>query len=123
MRFASDQYSIRLGSTDDAPTVRNRVQRGLSRVFTQGVEVLKTDYMGPAVGAELRRQALLATLVAMVGMLIYIAYRFEMSFAVGAIVANFHDIIVSVGIYLLCGHKDQYGSLGAVLTIVGVLGE
>jgi preprotein translocase SecF subunit len=117
--LGSDEYSIRLGSQEESGVVKQQVQGGLRKAFGEKAEILKADFIGPTVGKELRRQALIAAIVAMIGMLIYIAYRFEMSFAVGAVVAIMHDVIVATGVYLLCGHYLNMTTLAAALTIAG----
>ena len=55
--------------------------------------------VGPKVGAELRNKAVLATLYALAGMLVYIAFRFEWIYGVGAVIAVFHDTIITIGLF------------------------
>lgn len=124
----SNEYSIRLGGMvdkegheikDESRIVREAVVAALSKAFPDKVEVIKTDFVGPTIGKELRKKALIAILVGLVGMLAYITYRFEFAFAVGAVVALFHDVIVAMGIYLFCGFDIGVATLAAALTIVG----
>lgn len=123
----SGQYSIRLGGekaegtaqVDNAKIVRTKVQDALTKAFGDKVEILKTDYVGPTVGKELRTKALLATIVGLLGILIYLTVRFEFAFAFGAVVAVFHDVFISTGIYLFSGYQINMGTIAAALTIVG----
>ena len=62
--------------------------------------ILSTDVVGPKIGAELQRQAVLATLYALGGMLVYIAFRFEWIYGVAAVIAVFHDTLITLGLVL-----------------------
>ncbi len=77
------------------------------------------DRVGPAVGRELAINSLIAIAMGMIAIFIYLALRFEISFAVGAIVALLHDIIACVGILALIGHEFSLVLVGAVLTVAG----
>lgn len=79
----------------------------------------RTEYVGPAIGAELRQQALLAILFALGGILLYISWRFEFKFALGAITALVHDVLVTVGLFSLSGREISLPIIAALLTIVG----
>ena len=77
------------------------------------------DKVGPTVGREVLRSALVALLLALFGILIYVAFRYEFSFAIGSIVAVFHDVIMTLGWYSLAGHEFNATVVAAILTIVG----
>lgn len=116
----SHEFSIRFQSQDGSGSVRTTVSSVLGERFGERfVEIVKTDFVGPAVGAELQRKGLLAVSLGLIGILVYIAFRFEFAFGFGAIVAVFHDVIVSTGIYLLMGHTISMTTLAAALTILG----
>lgn len=124
---SSNQYIVRLATPeklrgnagDEAKGVRALVEGVLQSRYPNVHEIVQTDYIGPAIGSELKRKALWAIAIGLIGILIYISVRFEMAFAVGAIVALFHDVIISLGIYLLAGHELNAAALAAVLTIIG----
>ncbi|MFH1857021.1 MAG: protein translocase subunit SecD [Candidatus Omnitrophota bacterium] len=82
-------------------------------------EVLRVEHVGPTVGKELRSKAVWAVVFALLGMLVYISFRFEFIFAVGAIVALFHDALITIGILSLSGRQISLSVVAAVLTIVG----
>lgn len=84
-----------------------------------GITRERTEYVGPAVGAELRQQAFLAVLFSLVAILIYVTARFEFRFALGGIIALFHDVLVTVGLYALSGREISLQTIAAILTIVG----
>ena len=82
-------------------------------------EVRSVDKIGPVVGSELRNQAAIALLLALVGILIYIAIRFQFRFGAVAIIALAHDVIVMLGAYSLTGKEISTTFIAAILTIAG----
>jgi preprotein translocase SecF subunit len=96
------------------------VKQALNDTFpASGFVVEQEDEVGPQVGAELKTRALWSILMALLGIIIYISWRFELGFAIGAIVALAHDVLVTVGIYTLCGRQLSLPIVAALLTIVG----
>ena len=83
------------------------------------LSVAGVDSVGPTVGAEIRNTAIYASLLAMFGILVYVAFRYEFSFAVGAVVAIIHDIFMTLGWYFLTGRQLNATTVAAVLTIIG----
>jgi preprotein translocase subunit SecF len=81
--------------------------------------ILSTDVVGPKIGSELRRQAVLATLYALGGMLVYIAFRFEWIYGVAAVVAVFHDTLITIGLFSLFNKPISLTVVAALLTLVG----
>lgn len=77
------------------------------------------ESVGPRVGAQLRKQALLATLYALAGMLVYIAFRFEWVYGAAAVVAVIHDVLVTLGFFALFDYEISLTVLAALLTLVG----
>ena len=84
-----------------------------------GLTIEQTDTVGPRVGKELAGRSLFALALGLVGILIYVTLRFEFSFALGALVAVLHDVIITVGIFSLLGREVSLVMVGAVLTIAG----
>jgi SecD/SecF fusion protein len=82
-------------------------------------EIGGVDKVGGLVGRELGRSSLMALTLGMVGILIYVTARFELSFAVGALVALLHDVIITVGVFSLLGRELSLVIVGAILTIAG----
>jgi preprotein translocase subunit SecF len=81
--------------------------------------VLQVQMVGPKVGAELRKKAVLATLYALAGMLAYIAFRFEWIYGLGAVIAVFHDTIITIGLFSLFNKEITMTVIAALLTLVG----
>ena len=77
------------------------------------------EIVGPKVGAQLRRQAILATLYALAGMLVYIAFRFEWVYGAAAVIAVFHDVLITLGFFSLFHYEISLTVIAALLTLVG----
>jgi len=81
--------------------------------------VRNVEIVGPQVGAQLRRQALLATAYSLLGMLIYLAFRFEWIYGVAAVVTVFHDTLITVGAFSLTNKEISLTVIAAILTLIG----
>jgi SecD/SecF fusion protein len=96
------------------------VERAIQEQFPEaGFRQIELQAVGPTVGREILRSALVACLLAIFGILIYVALRFEFSFAVGAVVAVAHDVLMTAGIYVLVGREFNATVVAAMLTIMG----
>src|SRR5246500_225803 len=84
-----------------------------------GFHVERSERVGALVGGELAKSSLVALALGILGILIYVTFRFELSFAVGAIVALLHDVVITVGVFSLLGRELTLTMVGAVLTIAG----
>jgi SecD/SecF fusion protein len=82
-------------------------------------EVLNVNKVGPVIGAEIRTTAVAAALYAMLGIMIYVAFRYEFSFAIAAVIAILHDLLMTMGIYFLAGREMNSTTVAALLTIIG----
>jgi preprotein translocase subunit SecF len=81
--------------------------------------VINVEIVGPKVGAQLRRQAVAATLYALAGMLVYIAFRFEFVYGLGAVLAVFHDVLITLGLFSIFNYEISLTVIAALLTLVG----
>ena len=84
-----------------------------------GVELKRVEFVGPQVGSELAHDGGLALLMVCVGIMIYLAFRFEWKFSVAAIIANLHDVILVVGMFSIFGWEFSLPVLAAVLAVLG----
>jgi preprotein translocase subunit SecF len=84
-----------------------------------GFAIRIVEIVGPKVGAELRRQAILVTLYALAGMLVYIAFRFEWVYGAAAVLAVFHDVLITLGFFSLLHFEISLTVIAALLTLVG----
>ena len=87
--------------------------------YLSGFHVFGAEIIGPQVGALLRRQALLATLYSLAGMLVYLWFRFELIYGVAAVVAVFHDTLITVGAFSLTNQEITLTVIAAILTLIG----
>jgi preprotein translocase subunit SecF len=83
------------------------------------VEIRRVEMVGPQVGKDLRMKGLLAILYAMGGILLYVTWRFEFRFAVGAILALVHDVLITLGVFSLFGKEIDLPIIAAFLAIIG----
>ncbi|MFW5723386.1 MAG: protein translocase subunit SecF, partial [Halochromatium sp.] len=97
----------------------DRVFRLLDADAEGGLELRRVEFVGPQVGEELREQGGLAVLFALIGILIYVALRFEWRFAVGAVVALMHDVLFTVGLFSILSIPFDLTVLAAVLAVIG----
>jgi len=113
---------IRLGpdaGEDASATLSDQIFRALSTAADGGVELRRVEFVGPQVGEQLREQGGLAVLFALIGILIYVALRFEWRFAVGAVAALVHDVLFTVGIFSIFQIEFDLTVLAAVLAVIG----
>jgi len=103
-----------------AEEVTRRVQEALAKDPALGkVEIRRVEFVGPQVGRDLQIQALYAVLASMVGILIYVAVRFDLKGGVASIAAVVHDVLVCLGAMSLTGREMSLPVLAALLTIIG----
>ncbi len=98
------------------PAVVNQLKQG---AYLSGFHIFNVDIIGPQVGAALRKQALLATLYSLAGMLVYLWFRFELIYGVAAVVAVFHDTLITVGAFSLTNKEITLTVIAAILTLIG----
>ena len=82
-------------------------------------KIVGTDSVGPVAGAQLRNQAILATLLGMVGILLFIAFRYDWTYAAGAVIAVFHDVLITLAFFTMFQWEISLTVLAALLTLVG----
>jgi SecD/SecF fusion protein len=101
-----------------------KVQEVLKKEFPEAkFDVKGQERVGATIGKEIQRSAIIATLLSLMGILVYVAFRYEFSFAVGAVVAVVHDVLMTIGCYCLAngfsGREFNATVVAAVLTIIG----
>ena len=110
-----DYISIRspLGTTE---AIKQQLKTGLP---AGSYTISKSDSVGTIVGGELAKSSVIALVLGMLGILIFVSARFEFSFAIGALVAVLHDVIITVGMFAVFGRELSLVMVGAILTIAG----
>lgn len=121
-RFGDDanEFLIRVQGNEEEQQLSGMISENLQMAYGEGmVDIRRVEMVGPQVGKDLRQKGLLSILYAMVGILIYVAWRFEMRFAVGAIVALLHDVMITLGVFSLTGREIDLPIIAAFLAIIG----
>jgi len=95
------------------------VKETLTDVIGPGISYRRVEVVGPKVSGELVRKGALALLLALVAMLVYVAFRFELKFSIGAVAALTHDVILTFGFFAVTGLEFNLSIVAAILTIVG----
>jgi preprotein translocase subunit SecF len=93
--------------------------RSLAEDETAAYKIVGTDSVGPVAGAQLRNQAVIATLLGMVGILLFIAFRYDWTYAAGAVIAVFHDVLVTLAFFTVFQWEISLTVMAALLTLVG----
>jgi len=102
------------------PGITDKVKEVLGASLGENsFEVARVEMVGPTVGAELRRKGLMAIFFSLALILVYVAFRFDLSFAPGAVAALGHDVTITIGVFCLLGREFSLPTIGALLTIVG----
>ena len=97
----------------------NEVKAALAERFGNDVSYRRVEFVGPKVSADLLWAGTQATVYALIAILVYIWFRFEWQFAVGAVVALIHDAVTTLGLFSLLGLEFNLASIAAILTIIG----
>jgi len=98
---------------------RKQIIDALQANYANPFIVQNVQVVGPTVGKQLEKQALLATLYSMLGMLVYLWFRFQLIYGVAAVVACFHDTLITVGAFALTNQEISLTVIAAILTLVG----
>ncbi len=115
--IGEDRVTLRLQTEPDRGT---EVFAALDEAFPgAGLTVVGENRIGPAVGAEIQRNAFIAIGVALIGILLYVALRFEMGYGVGAVAAVVHDLLMVIGIFVLSGRQLSAPMVAAILMVAG----
>jgi preprotein translocase subunit SecF len=117
-----EEILVRIPPTEDGGAgdeQTTEVMTILESAFPDGVEKRSSGYVGPQVGEELTEQGILAVIYALIGIFIYVMFRFQWRFSVGAVVAVIHDIIVTMGILSILHVSFDLTVVAALLAVVG----
>ncbi len=104
---------------EDRAAIGNELVGVLANATSADVEMRRIEFVGPQVGEELREDGGLAMLYALIGILIYVAFRFEYRFSFGAILALIHDVIITIGFFAITQIEFDLTVLAAVLAVIG----
>lgn len=118
---SSRDLLVRLAVREDESSAEtsSRVLAILHQQSDSKVEMRRVEFVGPQIGDELTEDGGLAMLYALIGILIYVALRFEKRFSVGAVVALIHDVVITLGIFSVFGFEFDLSVLAAILAVIG----
>ena len=122
--FGQDSdYLIRVerqeGSDNAQQIAVEAIKASLNKAFSKDIEYRRLEYVGPTVSKDLVSDGVMAIIFAIIAMLAYIWFRFELPFALGAIVALMHDIILTMGLFSILGLEFNLATVAAILLIIG----
>ena len=120
-QFSDREVVIRTAeSSSDLKGLSARIEEALSSAYGKGnVDIRRVEFVGPKVGKDLTNKAIMAIVFSWIGMLVYIAWRFEFRYAVGGIIALIHDVIITIGALSLLDKEFTLTIVAALLTIIG----
>lgn len=110
---SKDEYIVKLSEKISNSNQAEDIVKGVD------AELRRLEYVGPQIGKELTEKGILATIFALIAILIYVSFRFQLRFALGAVIALFHDVVLTLGVFVLTGKEFSLPVLAAVLTIIG----
>ncbi|WDE06418.1 protein translocase subunit SecF [Thalassomonas viridans] len=118
---SSRDIVIRLAQREDikAEMLGNQVLEVLQQSTDKSIDMRRIEFVGASVGEELTEQGGLAMLTALICILVYVAFRFEWRFALGSVVALFHDVLLTLGLFALLGLEFDLTVLAAILAVIG----
>jgi len=119
--FGTNEVVIRTTELpSDQRGLSGKIEDALTAVYGKdSFEIRRVEAVGPKVGSDLTKKAILAILFSWIGMLIYVGVRFEFRYAVGGILALIHDVLITVGIFSLLNKEFDLQIVAALLTIIG----
>ena len=120
-REGDNEYLIRLEKTSvETGALGEQVKKALSGQFgADKFEIRRIEFVGPKIGEDLRRRGVLSVIVATIMMGVYIWFRFQFQFGIGAVIALIHDVLVTVGALIVANYEFDLTIIAALLTIVG----
>jgi SecD/SecF fusion protein len=107
---------LRVGSLQETG---DKVKGAIEHYAGGGFHAASQTHVGASVGKDIQRSAIIASLLSLFGILVYVAFRYEFSFAVGAVLAVVHDVLMTIGIYYISGREFSATTVAAILTIIG----
>jgi preprotein translocase subunit SecF len=116
---APDEVLIRLPQQTGGDKAQESAITAVKQALGDGVEYRRQEVVGPSVGSELIRAGALATVLALLAILVYIWFRFEWQFGVGATISTIHDVVTTVGLFAIFQLEFNLTTLAAILTIAG----
>lgn len=117
---APEEVLIKVKRIGEAAAAADRISEALSaNLAGHTVDIRRVETVGPKIGGELRKAAFWAIIYSLIGIIVYISWRFEFRFAVAAIIALIHDVLITLGFFAITDREISLAVIAAILTIVG----
>jgi len=115
-----NEYLIKVKAVAEADSVAEDIKNALAAsIPAQEIDIRRVESVGPKIGSELRTAAFWAIMYSLLGIVVYVSWRFEFRFAIAAIIALIHDILFTLGFFSLTNLEVSLAVIAAILTIVG----
>ncbi|SMO47935.1 protein translocase subunit secF [Balnearium lithotrophicum] len=114
-----NEFLIKAPAIKDPNKTADLIREVLREKFGNKVEIRRVEMIGPTIGKELREKGIMAVIYALIGILIYVAWRFEPIFAFGAVLALVHDALATTGVFMSVGREFSLPVIAALLTVIG----
>jgi preprotein translocase SecF subunit len=119
-QIANNELQVTVGKQGEGDEVSKAIKNALAQKYPENpFEVRKVETVGPKIGGELKRDAVVATLFSLVAILIYVGFRFNLPFGVASVIPLFHDVLVMLTVFSLLNLEISLTFIAALLTIVG----
>jgi preprotein translocase subunit SecF len=117
---ALNEYLIKVKAVGNAADVAETIKTALTEnIKDQAIDIRRTETVGPKIGSELRNAMFWAIIYSLLGIVVYVSWRFEFRFAIAAIVALIHDVLFTLGFFSVINMEISLAVIAAILTIVG----
>ena len=119
-KVSQNELQVTVSKQAEGSTVADQVRAALSKEYSKNsFEVLRIENVGPKIGGELKRDAMIAMVLSLIAILIYVGFRFNIPFGVASVVPLFHDVLVTIGVFSILNLEISLPFIAALLTIVG----
>ncbi len=116
----ANEFLIRIQKPTEDRDLSALVSGSLEASYGKGnYDIRRLEMVGPQVGKDLREKGFLSVLYAMIGILVYVSWRFELRFAIGAVIALIHDVLITLGVFSITGREIDLPIIAAFLAIIG----
>lgn len=116
----NNELQVTVRKQGEGTSVADEIKSVLGKEYADNkYEVLRVENVGPKIGGELKRNALIASLLSLLAILIYVGFRFHIPFGVAAVIPLFHDLLVTIAVFSLLNREVSLPFIAALLTIIG----
>lgn len=119
-QIANNELQVTVGKLGEGDEVSKAIRNALTEKYPENsFEVRRVETVGPKIGGELKRDAIVATILSLIAILIYVGFRFNLPFGVASVIPLFHDVLITLTVFSLLNLEVSLTFIAALLTIVG----